>query len=440
MITPDILIRDAVQVVTVAGQGRRPKVGEDMAELDIIAGGFVAVQGDRIALVGKLAELESTVRIGPDTQVISAAGKTVLPGLVDPHTHASYAGSRASEFALRLQGATYREIMEAGGGIMNTVRATRGASLSELAEESRARLDRMLAWGTTTIEVKSGYGLTTPDEIKMLRVVAELGRDFPGLLVPTFLGAHEIPPEYRPRRKTYVDLICDEMIPLVAEKGLARFCDVFCEDGVFTVAESRRVLEAGRKAGLAAKIHADELTTFGGAELAAEVEAVSADHLLCASNEGLQDMAKAGVVAVLLPGTPFFLMMKQYAPARRMIELGLPIALATDSNPGSCPIEALPIAMSLACLQMKLTPAEAISAATINAAHALGLGDEVGSLEPGKRADVAIFDAPSYEEIVYRFGVNLAGTVIAGGKIVISGGKALTAGGKTVINGREVEQ
>nr|PZN39525.1 MAG: imidazolonepropionase [Bacillota bacterium] len=414
----DLLIRNAAQVVTVAGFSRRPQVGEEFGRLGIIENGYVAVAGERIAGVGPMADCP---RPGPGTRVIDAAGRAVLPGFVDPHTHVIYAGDRTHEFGMRLRGATYQEIARAGGGILSTVAATRAATEEELIEATRRRLDRMLLAGTTTAEVKSGYGLTVADELKLLRAIRRLDALHPIDLVPTFMGAHEVPQEYRHDPEAYVRLVIEEMLPRAA--ALAEFNDVFCEEGVFTPDQSRRILEAGKRYGLAPKIHADELAPgLGGAELAAEVGAVSADHLLHASEEGLRRLAGAGTVAVLLPGTPFFLMMDRYAPARRMVELGVPVALATDCNPGSCPIESMAVVMGLACLKMGLTPAQALVAATINAAHAIRRADQVGSIEVGKLADLIILSEPTYEAIPYRFGSNLVETVVKRGRVVVDGG------------------
>lgn len=425
----DLLIVNAAQVVTCAGH-RQPPAGAALARIGAIEGGFVAVREGRILAVGPMADLPAGARA---TQVIDARGKAVLPGFVDCHTHIVYAGDRTGEFQLRIRGATYVEIARAGGGILATVRATRAASTADLVQAARQRLNRMLLSGTTTVEIKSGYALDIAGELKMLAAIAELARTHPCDVVATFLGAHEFPPEYRDDREAYVRLVVDEMLPQVAAQGVARFNDVFCEDGVFTVDQARRILEAGKRYGLIPRIHADELVPgFGGAELAAQVGCRTADHLLYASEEGLRQMAARGVMAVLLPGTPFFLMMDRYAPARRMVELGVPLALATDCNPGSCPIESMAVVMGLACLKLRLTPAEALVAATVGGAHALGLADRVGSLEPGKQADLVILSEPSYEAIPYRFGSNLVETVVKRGSVVVEGGALVGAGGEVV--------
>ncbi len=422
---PDLLILNAAEVVTCAGATDRPKVGADLGELHIIPNGYVAILGERILDVGTMADLPAGARA---IRTLDAAGRAVLPGFVDPHTHSVYGGDRTHEFKLRLAGASYTEIARAGGGILSTVAATRGAPLAELVATGRRRLDRMLLGGTTTVEIKSGYALETAGELKQLAAISELQRTHPMDVVATFMGAHEISPEYREDPEGYVRLIIDEMLPAVAAQGVAAFCDVFCEQGVFTVAQSQRILAAGQRCGLLPRLHADELVPdFGGAELAAAVGCRTADHLLYASNAGLRGLAEHGTMAVLLPGTPFFLMMSRYAPARRMVELGVPIALATDANPGSCPIEQMSVVVGLACLQMRLTPAEAVAAATINAAHALNLADRVGSLEVGKQADVLILSEPSHQALPYRFGTNLVASVIKRGRLLVHDGIRLSA-------------
>ena len=388
--------------------------------MGIIRDGALAAGADgRILAVGPTAKVRAAVQLAPDTQVIHASGRTVLPGFVDPHTHAIFAGDRADEFARRLEGADYLEILAAGGGILSTVRATRAASESELAKRARGYLAEMLGRGTTTVEIKSGYGLSVEDELKLLRVARSLHESGLPTVVATFLGAHAVPPEYRDRPDNYVDLVVEEMVPRIAAEGLARFCDVFCERGVFSVEQSRRVLEAGRAHGLAPKVHADQKTPLGGARLAATLGAVSADHLEHAAEEDIRALAQAGTVAVLLPGAAFMLMETVQAPARRMIELGVPVALATDFNPGTCPILSVPLIVGLACLRRLLSPAEAIVAATVNAAYAIGLGDEVGCLEPGKRADLVILDAPSHVHLAYWFGRNLVHTVVKDAQVVV---------------------
>ena len=412
-----LLVHHADALVTLAGHGTSPLTGAALGELGIIADGAVAAAGDRILAVGPSDRVEREVSLAEGAQVIDARGRTVLPGFVDPHTHLVYAGTREREFPLRLAGASYLEILQAGGGILGTVGATRAADEATLARLTRERLDTALRHGTTTLEIKSGYGLDTATELKQLRAAKRAGRGHPVRTVATFMGAHAFPAEYRDDPEGYVDLVVEAMIPAVTESALATFCDVFCEEGVFSPAQSRRILEAGRAAGLQPKLHADELASSGGAELAGELDAVSADHLVYASEAGLAAMAAAKVVAVLLPGTTFSLMGSRYAPARRMVDAGVPVALATDANPGSSPTESMQMIVNLACLQLKLSPEEAIAAATLNAAHAVGMAAEVGSLEVGKRADLLVVDAPSPAYLAYHYGTNLAERVIAGGRV-----------------------
>ncbi len=390
-----LALLNASQLVTMAGRG----VGEQ--GLGVIEGGGVLIADGMIAEVGPSGELEA--RISPGWEVFDASGCAVTPGLVDPHTHVVFAGSRELEFEARLKGASYEEIARSGGGIRSSVRALRGASTDELKEAGRRRLRALLSYGVTTAEVKSGYGLSTEDEIRTLEVIRDLGEEGPVEIVPTFLGAHEVPDEYRSDREGYVNLVIDEMIPEVSRTGLAKFCDVFCEDHVFDVGQSRRILRAGAKHGMRPKIHADELTDIGGAQLAAEVGAVSADHLTKASERGLAAMLEAGVIPVLLPGTSFFLR-SDYAPARKMLDMGLRVALATDMNPGSCTTDSLPLVMTIACLNMGMSPFEAMRAVTVNAAAAIGMEDKLGTIEVGRQADLAVFRAERYQYLAYHFG------------------------------------
>ncbi len=414
----DLLIKNAAQLLTFAG-GSGPRKGGEMAAPALVEDGAVAALAGKIVAVGKTAEVESSVALLDGAAVHSARGKVVMPCFVDPHTHVIYGGTREGEFLQRLQGADYLEILEAGGGILNTVRATREATEEELVKKGARLLDHFLRAGVGTVEVKSGYGLDTETELKQLRAAHRLDNLHEVDLVHTFLGAHAFPIEYADNREAYVDLVVNEMIPAVAAENLAEFCDVFCEQKIFSIEQSRRILEAGKKHGLQPKLHADEIVTYGGAELGAEVGAVSADHLLQISDKGIADMAAAGVIAVLLPGTAFFLMKDKYAPARRMIEEGVPVALSTDCNPGSSPTQAMHLILSLACLNMKMTPAEALTASTINAAYAIGRGNLVGSLETGKQADILIMDAPNYDYIPYHYGINLVETVFKKGKKVV---------------------
>ncbi|HEM62133.1 MAG TPA: imidazolonepropionase [Chloroflexi bacterium] len=417
---PDLVIHSAGQLLTIASP-EGPRRGPVMGDLDLITNGAVAIEGDRIVLVGDTAEV--LAQAGKRARLIDASGKVVLPGFVDPHTHVVFAGDRAAEFEMRLQGASYMEIMAAGGGIMNTVRATRQASPEEIVSRSRGRLDRMLAHGTTTAEAKTGYGLDTETELKLLEAIRSLDASHPLDLVPTFLGAHAVPAEYRGRAEEYTDLVVEKMLPALQAAGyLSRgspvFCDVFCEEGALSLDQSRRILERAKALGMGLKIHADEFSSLGGTALAVELGAASADHLACTTDEEIRLLADSPTVGVLLPGTPFGLAEDHYAPARKMIDAGVAVALATDLNPGTCYCESMPLIMALACRQMKMTPAEAIVASTINAAHAISLGDEVGSLEAGKKADLLILDAPDYRHLAYRFGTNLVQTVIKAGRVV----------------------
>ncbi len=382
----------------------------------VLEDGSLVIRDGFIEWVGPAAEMPVAAN-ERDTTWIDARGKVVLPGFIDSHTHLLFAGSRVEEFEQRLRGISYAEIAARGGGILNTVQRVRQASKEELKALARPRLRRMLQFGVTTVEVKSGYGLTPVDEIKCLEAIAELNAEGPCELVPTFLGAHAVPPEYRTDREGYIRSLCEDMLPVVAREGLAEFCDVFCETGVFSVAESRRILTRARDLGLRLKLHADELTPLGGAELAAEVGAVSADHLLCISDKGIDALAASGTVATLLPGTAFFLGV-DYAPARRLIERGVAVALASDCNPGTCMTENLPLLGSMACSRMGMLPGEVVTALTLNAAAALGRRDHLGSLTPGKQGDVIVCNISDYREIFYHFGINQVERVIKRGRVV----------------------
>ena len=345
-----------------------------------------------------------------------------MPGFVDPHTHLVWAGARAGEFEMRVAGASYMQIMGAGGGIMSTVRHTRAAPVDELVAQTRPRLERMLAHGTTTVEIKTGYGLSTQDELKQLQAIRALQTESPAALVPTFLGAHAIPAEYQGQADAFTDLVVHKMLPAFAahlDKTLPLFCDVFCEDGAFSLAQSQRVLERARELGFRLKIHADEFKPLGGTALAVELGAVSADHLVCTPADEIKALACSQTIAVALPGTPFGLAHHKYTPARAIIEAGGSLALATDLNPGTCYCESLQFMMALACRYMRLAPAEAIAAATINSAHAVGMGETVGSLEPGKQADILVLNVPDYQSLGYRFGSNLVDKVIKQGRVVV---------------------
>jgi imidazolonepropionase len=406
------------QLVTLAGPAR-PRVGPEMRELSIIEDGAMLVKGDRVETTGSREEVERLIETSRvDCEVIDAGGRVVLPGFVDAHTHPVFAGTRAGEFEERAQGATYLEIAARGGGIQSTVGATRKATLDELVRAGRRYADWFLRTGTTTIEAKSGYGLTLEDELKILRAIKQLNSESPLRYVPTFLGAHDIPPEYKSRRDQYVALLIDEMLPRVADEKLAEYCDVFCEGQVFTTDESWKILSAARCHGLGLRLHADQLSLAGGAKLAAELGTVTADHLEHTDAAGIAALKSAGVQPVLLPGSVYALGSSRYPAAREMIDAGLAVVLATDFNPGSSPTPAMPMILSLASTHMKMTPAESITAATVNAAYTLNRGDQIGSLEPGKLADFVIHDSDDYRELAYFFGIEHPWRVYADGRLV----------------------
>ena len=415
----DILIRDASQVATCAGC-ERPRRGKEMSYDIIMEDGWIAVASGRIIGIGK-GSIPREIEIDDDTLVIDAAGKTVLPGFVDSHTHLVHGGSREKELALKLEGVPYLEILKKGGGILSTVRATRAASESELMEKAKKSLDIMLLHGTTTIEAKSGYGLNMDDELKCLRVAKNLDKQHPVDIVSTFLGAHALPGEFKNKKKQYIDFLIEEVMPCVKRLDLAEFCDVFCEKGVFSVEESRKILTRAKEMGYKLKLHADEIEPLGGAQLAGELEAVTADHLLAVSDKGLRKMKEGNVIAVLLPGTSFNLYLGKYARARDIIDAGLAVALATDYNPGSCPTENIQLIISLACLKMNMTPEEVVCAVTINGAHAIDRGSEIGSLEAGKKADIVVLDVPNISYLPYHFGINHVDKVIKNGRLVVDG-------------------
>ncbi len=419
----DLIIHSANQLLTFAGGVRR---GATQGDLAIIRNGAIAIGGENILAVGD--SLDILMLADVHTQKIDARGETVLPGFVDAHTHVVFAGDRANEFEMRLHGATYLDIQKAGGGIMSTVRATRAASLDDLVADSRARLDTMLANGTTSAEVKTGYGLNTANELKMLAATKALDAEHPMDLVPTFLGAHVVPEEYKGREDAYVELVVEEMLPQIRNSGTVNshyqlpitniFCDVFCDEGAFTLEQTRRILTRAKELGFGLRVHADEFANLGAVRLAAELGAASADHLMVTPREEMRAMAQANVTAVLLPGTTFGLGKTNFADGRAFVEENVPVALGSDINPGTCWCESMPFIIALACRYEKLAPAEALAAATINAAASLGIADRVGSLEPGKLADVLIADVPDYRHLAYRFGANPIETVIKRGKVV----------------------
>src|SRR5262245_10953227 len=400
--TKDMAVINCSQLVTLSGPDR-PRVGQEMGELSIITDGAMLIRNGRVAITGGRRDIEQSA--ASDCQVIDAGGRILLPGFVDAHTHPVFAGNRADEFERRAGGAAYQEIASAGGGIRSTVKRTRAVSEDELCQTGIRYTDWFLRTGTTTIEAKSGYGLSLADELKMLRVIKRLNDETTLNYIPTFLGAHTIPDEFHGHRQGYVDLVVGEMLPRIAGERLAEYCDVFCDEGGFNVAESLRVLMAAKKLGLGLRVHADQFSTSGGTELAAEVGAVTADHLECSGKSQIERLKSAGVQPVLLPASVWMLGSQKYADARSMIEAGLPVVIATDLNPGTSPVPSILLVLSLASTQMKMTPAEALTAATINAAYSIGKGEEIGSLEAGKRADFVIHDCGDYRELAYFAGV-----------------------------------
>ncbi len=411
------------QVVTLAGPAR-PRVGAEMREVGLVAPGALLIEGTRIERTGTTDEIlslaDADLKSGRDCEVVDAGGRVVLPGFVDAHTHPVFAGTRVAEFEERIKGATYQEIAARGGGIQSTVNQTRAASVDQLVTTGKRYAAWFLRGGTTTVEAKSGYGLSLEDEIKMLRAIRRLDTETALRYVPTFLGAHTVPVEYRNRRNDYVSLVIEEMLPQIAQEKLAEYCDVFCEENVFTADESCRILSAARCHGLGLRIHADQLSLGGGAKLAAELGTITADHLEHTDAEGIAALKTAGVQPVLLPGSVYALGSTHYPAARAMIDAGLAVVLATDFNPGSSPTPAMLTILSLAATHLKMTPAEAISAATINAAYSLNRGARLGSLEPGKIADFVIHDCADYRELAYFFGVNHAWQVYCGGDRISS--------------------
>lgn len=415
---PELAVVNCSQLVTLAGPAR-PRTGAEMRDLGIVADGALLVRDGLIASVGPRAEIEA--QAGRDTGIVDAGGRIVLPGFVDAHTHPVFAGNRADEFEQRVAGATYAEIAARGGGIRSTVRRTREAGEADLADAARLYRPWFLRGGTTTIEAKSGYGLSLEAELKILRAIRQLDSEGDLRYVPTFLGAHEVPDEYRGRRGEYIDLLIREMLPAVAKERLAGFCDLFCEPNVFPAAEARAILRAAQGLGFRIRIHADQFTADEGALLAAELDAVTADHLEATGPAGLEALRARGVMPVLLPGAVYALGSSRYAAARQMIALGLPVVLATDFNPGSSPTASMPMVLSLACTQMKMTPAEAITASTVNAAYSLLRGHDIGSLEAGKAADFVIHDCRDYRELPYFFGREPAAEVYIGGRKIALG-------------------
>jgi imidazolonepropionase len=424
-VTGELLVTNLAELATPTGSASLS--GSEQRRVERVADAEILVRDGRIAFAG--AREERLVRFGElaATPRLDGGGGTAVPGFVDAHTHLPWAGSREEEFLARLSGRSYQEIAAAGGGILSTVRATRAATGEEILAALLRRLDWMLACGTTTAEAKSGYGLSLADELKQLEAIRAAAARHPLELAPTLLAAHETPPEHRADRARWIEIICEEIVPAVAARGLARFVDVFCERGVFSVEESRRVLVAGREHGLRPRLHADEFADSGGAELAAELGALSADHLMAVSDAGIAALARSGVTALLLPGTSFFLAQHRYAPARRLVEACVPVALATDCNPGSSHTESLPTIAQLAVVELGLTVEETLVALTLNAAASLGLAAEIGTLEPGKRADLVVLDAPNLLYLAYHFGVNPVRSVVKGGREVFRAGNLVAA-------------
>lgn len=408
----NLLLKNIGLLATPAGSAA--KRGKEQGEITLLKGAYVLVKDGVIAAVGS-GEVPAGMPEG--TEVVDAMGRLVTPGLVDAHTHLIFGGWRQNELGLKLHGVTYLEILARGGGILSTVRATRAASEQELADKAAGELSAMLRMGVTTCEAKSGYGLDPEDEYKQLRAIRRLNETQKVELAPTFLGAHALPEEFKNDRDGYLRLLCEEMIPTVAREHLAEFCDVFCETGVFTAEESRRILEAGKKYGLTPKIHADEIDPIGGSELAGEIGAITAEHLIVCPKEGIASMAKGGTIACLLPATSFYLG-ATFAPARAMIDAGVAVAVATDFNPGSCPSSNLQLAMNIACLKYRLTPEEVLTAVTLNGAAGIRRADRIGSVEVNKQGDLLIWDAPDLDYVCYRMGANLVDTVIKKGTIV----------------------
>ncbi|KQC03208.1 MAG: imidazolonepropionase [Candidatus Cloacimonas sp. SDB] len=410
----DLIIKNALQLLTLKGSARA-RSQEEANNLSIIDSGALAVLNGRIAAVGKSSEVCDQYKA---VKIIDASGKVVMPGFVDSHTHPVFSTTRENEFEMRLQGRTYVDISERGGGIRSSIQGVRKSSEEELYQLSVKRIKRMISNGTTTLEAKSGYGLDLISEIKMLRVIKRLNDSLPIDIIPTFMGAHEFPDEFKDNREEYIKILKEEMTPRIAELGLARYFDIFTEEHVYNIEQSRSILNNAKKYGFKLRMHADEIKPIGGAELAAEVGAVTADHLGAASDKGIEAMRIAGVIATLLPATIFSLGMNSYARARKMIDSGLPVALATDYNPGSCNCDSMQFIITLACLKMNMTIAEAITASTINAAYAVDSGNKTGSLEIGKEADILVMDIPTYQFIPYHIGSNCIDKVIKSGKVI----------------------
>lgn len=411
----DLILKNIGKLVTMQGSSSF-RVKEEMNKINIIENAYIAVKNGKILAIGVGYEFGNLC--GDDTKIHDAEGLLVTPGLIDSHTHLIHGGSRENEFSMKLNGVPYIEILNNGGGILSTVKATKEASEEELYKKAKKSLDRMLEFGVTTVEEKSGYGLELNTEIKQLEVARVLDKNHPVDLVHTFLGAHAVPEEYKENHKAYIDILVDVMMPKIKDMGLAEFCDVFCEEGVFTIEESEYILQKAKEMGYKLKIHADEIESLGGAELAAKLGCVSADHLMAASDEGIKMMAENNVVANILPATSFNLN-KNYADCRKMIDMGAIVSLSSDYNPGSCPSENLQLVMQLGCLHLKMTPNEVLTAVTINAAYAIDRADKIGSIEVGKNADFVVFDARNVEYLMYHFGINHTKKVYKNGNLVV---------------------
>ena len=411
----DLILKNIGKLVTMQGSSSF-RVKEEMNKINIIENAYIAVKNGKILAIGVGDEFGNLC--GDDTKIHDAEGLLVTPGLIDSHTHLIHGGSRENEFSMKLNGVPYIEILNNGGGILSTVKATKEASEEELYKKAKKSLDRMLEFGVTTVEEKSGYGLELNTEIKQLEVARVLDKNHPVDLVHTFLGAHAVPEEYKENHKAYIDILVDVMMPKIKDMGLAEFCDVFCEEGVFTIEESEYILQKAKEMGYKLKIHADEIESLGGAELAAKLGCVSADHLMAASDEGIKMMAENNVVANILPATSFNLN-KNYADCRKMIDMGAIVSLSSDYNPGSFPSENLQLVMQLGCLHLKMTPNEVLTAVTINAAYAIDRADKIGSIEVGKNADFVVFDARNVEYLMYHFGINHTKKVYKNGNLVV---------------------
>lgn len=407
-----LLIKNISQLATLSGE--IPRSGENLKNVSYVQDASVLIEDGIVAYAGcakKVPDIKAD-------EVIDAGGRCVTPGLVDPHTHPVFAKTREAEFVMRLMGKSYMEIANEGGGIMSSVKSLRETDRNSLKEMTRKRLDGFIEYGTTSIEAKSGYGLSLDDEIKSLEIIKELNNEHPLEMIPTFLGAHSLPAEFKENREEFLRIVIEEMLPIVAERKLARFCDIFCEKGVFDADESRLVLKKAKELGLGVRIHSDEFEAIGGTELAGELNAASADHLTAVTESGMKAMLDGGVTPIVLPATTFFLGHTHYSPARKMIDMGLPLAMASDFNPGSSMTHSLPMTMTIACINMKLLPEEALSACTVNSAYSLRIHDKVGSLEAGKQADLVIWDTQNFRQVVYHFGVNHASIVIKSGEVV----------------------